>query len=242
MKKWRARLWLILIGISAIPFSLIGAVLKPFSFRIRYRIISTWTRIALKLLEYLCGISYRVEGLENIPQDKAAIIFSKHQSAWETFAFQAFFPPQTWILKRELFRIPFFGWGLWALEPVAIDRKKGRKAIEQLLIQGKERLHRGIWIVIFPEGTRTAVGEHKKFKTGGAHLAIKSDAPVIPVAHNAGCYWPRKKLPTVSGQIVVKIGKPIMPSSHTAENLTQVAERWIMEETHQLEKLCKESP
>ncbi len=162
------------------------------------------------LLKHLCGLDYRVEGREHLPGG-AAIILSKHQSAWETIAFQEIFPPQTWVLKRELMWIPLFGWALALLRPIAIDRSAGRKAIEQVIEQGRERLQSGIWVVVFPEGTRVAPGTRKRYGMGGAVLAAETGYPVVPVAHNAGSFWPRRGFLKRPGTVRVVIGPVIDP-------------------------------
>ena len=239
MNSFRCKLWITLVTPATIPFALLGILFRPFPFKIRYWIVTRWTHFALWLLSHLCGLRYRVEGLENIPH-QSAVILSKHQSVWETFAFQAIFPPQVWVLKRELLRIPFFGWGLKVLEPVAIDRSHGRQAAEQLLKQGRNRLTRGIWIIIFPEGTRAAVGEHKCFKSGGARLAVDAGVPIIPVAHNAGIFWPKGQLPRRPGTITVAIGAPIDTSHRSIEDINQEAGNWIKKRTRELEATALE--
>ncbi len=241
MRRLRAWVWLVVILGATVPFVTAGLIMRPFTdFYTRYRVITQWTRFSLWLLERLCGIRYRIETEENLPQE-AAIVMAKHQSAWETFAFQKMFPPQTWVLKRELLRLPLFGWGLALLDPIAIDRSKGRKAGEQLLAQGAERLRRGIWLIIFPEGTRAAVGEHKRFKGGAARLAEHTGAPVVPVAHNAGLFWPRKSLPQRSGTITVSIGPVIESRGRNAEEINAEAEAWIKKRTAELEAQGKEN-
>ena len=160
--------------ITTVIFSLVGVLLWPLPFSWRYKIVSKWAALNLWLLKLICGISYELEGVENIP-DEPCIIMCKHQSAWETLALQVIFPQQVWVLKRELLWIPFFGWGLAALNPIAIDRSAGRKALKQIIEQGKNRLQAGSFIVIFPEGTRIPVGEMGRFGIGGAKLAVESD-------------------------------------------------------------------
>ncbi|TPW17815.1 MAG: 1-acyl-sn-glycerol-3-phosphate acyltransferase [Halothiobacillaceae bacterium] len=164
-------------AVSVVAVAMVGLLLFPLPFEIRYRVISRWALFNLWWLKVTCHLSFEVEGREHIP-DKAAIVFCKHQSTWETLALQAILPPQIWLLKRELLWIPFFGWGLALLEPIAIDRKAGREAIKQLINQGKKRLSDGRWVIIFPEGTRVPPGEHREFKLGGAMLAERAQAPV----------------------------------------------------------------
>jgi 1-acyl-sn-glycerol-3-phosphate acyltransferase len=155
------------------------------------------------------------------------VILAKHQSAWETIAFQQIFPPQTWVLKRELLWIPLFGWALALLRPIAIDRGAGRVAIEQVIEQGRERLQSGIWVVVFPEGTRVAPGTRRRYGIGGAALAAASGYPVVPVAHNAGSFWPRRGFRKRPGMIRVVIGPVIDSHGKTAEEIRRQAEEWI---------------
>lgn len=196
-------------------------------YRPRYRLVSVWHRAVLRWLEFTCGIYYEVEGLENIPRDQAGIIFSRHESTWETLALTKIFPPQAWVLKRELLWIPFFGWALAVLEPIAIDRNAGRKAINQIIDQGLSRLEAGRWIVVFPEGTRLAPGQTKKFGVGGALLAARSGYPVLPVAHNAGEFWPKRGFLKKPGTIRIVIGKPIASKGRKAAEINAEAEQWI---------------
>jgi 1-acyl-sn-glycerol-3-phosphate acyltransferase len=171
-------------------------------------------------------LRYRVIGRENIP-DQPCVVLAKHQSAWETIAFQAILPPQIWVLKRSLLRLPFFGWALWALKSIAIDRSAGREALKQLVSQGKDRLARGLWVVIFPEGTRTAPGERSKYHIGGAWLATHTGATVLPVAHNAGEFWRKNSLLKHPGIITVSIGPAINATGMKADELNKQVEDWI---------------
>ncbi len=152
--------------------------------RLRYILITGWARSMLWWLRVSCGLSYRVIGRENIPQ-QPSILLCKHQSAWETLALQQIFPPQVWVLKRELLWIPFFGWGLALASPIAINRAAGREALKQLVSKGKERLQQGFFVVIFPEGTRIAPGSRGKYHIGGAWLATHTKSLAVPIAHNA---------------------------------------------------------
>ena len=181
----------------------------------------------------LCGIDYEVRGLEHLPR-QPGIILAKHQSAWETLAFQVFLPPQVWVIKRELLRVPFFGWGLAMMSPIAIERSAGMKALRQTLEQGRERLAQGFWIVIFPEGHRFPPGERGPYQLGGAWLAVQTGAPVVPVAHNAGYVWPRHSFLKYPGKITVSIGHPIDPAGMRADALNKVVEDWIEAEVTRL--------
>lgn len=192
----------------------------------RYRITSGWAHLMLFLLRVVCGIHYRVIGAEHIPQTPS-IVLSKHQSAWETLAFQRIFPPQVWVLKKELLRVPFFGWGLAMTNPIAIDRSSGKAALKQIVEQGKDRLKQGFWIVIFPEGTRIAPGEKGKYRIGGAWLATHTAVPVIPVAHNAGEFWGKNAFIKLPGTITVSIGAPMDPAGMEPDDLNTSVETWI---------------
>ncbi|MHB1512173.1 MAG: lysophospholipid acyltransferase family protein [Acidiferrobacter sp.] len=201
----------------------------------RYRVISQWGRFNVWWLKLTCGLSYEVQGRENIPATPC-VILAKHQSTWETLAFQWIFPPHVWVLKRELLWIPLLGWGMALSEPIAIAREKRRKAIDQVIQGGRKRLAQGRHIIIFPEGTRVPAGDHGRFKLGGARLALAAGCSVLPVAHNAGCFWPRRVFIKKPGVIKVVIGKPISPQGLDAAALTAHIEDWIRTTTEALEK------
>lgn len=198
----------------------------PFPFSVRYGLISQWARFNLWWLRVTCGLTFQVEGKEHIPKGNA-IIMCKHQSAWETLALQLVFPQQIWVLKRELLRVPLFGWGLAMLEPIAIDRSAGKAAVKQLVEQGRERLANGRWVVIFPEGTRVAPGHKGRYGIGGAMLAAKSGYPVVPVAHNAGEFWPRRGFLKHPGVVRMVIGPVIPTEGRSAGDINDEVEHWI---------------
>lgn len=222
----RSLLYNLLMIISVLIYAplMLPTALLPYPRR--YRLIRQWTRFQAFLLERLCRLKFRVIGAEHLPKG-AAIILSKHQSTWETFLFQQIFPAQTWVLKRELLWIPLFGWALALLRPIAIDRGAGRRAIDQMIAQGKARLDAGIWVVVFPEGTRVAPGTRKRYGIGGAVLAVETGYPVVPVAHNAGSYWPRRGFLKRPGTVRVVIGRPIDPRGQKPEELIAQVEEWI---------------
>jgi 1-acyl-sn-glycerol-3-phosphate acyltransferase len=223
----------ILILITPV-FAAIALLTFPLPPLTRYRIITAWTRCIIWAARAICGIRYRVIGAENIPQ-KPCVILSKHQSAWETLAFQLIFPPQVWVLKKELLRVPFFGWGLAMLSPIAIDRSLRREALQQLIEQGQQRLDAGFSIVIFPEGTRIPPGARGKYRPGGARLAVQTGTAVLPVAHNAGRCWGRNAFLKHPGLVTVSIGPPISPEGLDAETLSARVEHWIEDEMLQLD-------
>lgn len=205
----------------------------PFGALTRYRIISGLAYSMMWLLRVVCDIRIEVRGEENIPSEPC-IVLCKHQSAWETFALQTVFPPQVWVLKRELLLLPFFGWGLALTSPIAINRSKGKEAIKQLLEQGKQRLAAGFCVVIFPEGTRMPYGARGKYKIGGALLAESSGALAVPVAHNAGRHWGRNAFLKYPGTITMSIGKPINPHGLKADEINRQAEAWIEAEMERM--------
>lgn len=221
----------LLLQLVATPiWAIVSLGTFPFSAFVRYRVVSAWSRFMIAAAKYLCGVSYRVVGAENIPSEPC-IILAKHESAWETLAFQAIFPPQVWVVKRELLWIPFFGWGLAMLSPIAIDRKSGARALRQTVEQGRERLHQGFFIVIFPEGTRSAPGTRGAYQLGGAWLALQTGAAILPVAHNAGTYWPRNALLKRPGTITVSVGPLMRTTGEKAAALMHNVENWIESET-----------
>lgn len=214
-------------------FALFAILSFPFHPITRYRIISGWALSMMWLLRVVCGIRMEVKGAENIPAEPR-ILLCKHQSAWETIALQKVFPPQVWVLKRELLWLPFFGWGLAMTSPIAIKRSDGKGAMKQLLKQGKERLHDGFCVVIFPEGTRIPYGKKGKYKVGGALLSHSSGVPVVPIAHNAGKVWPRNSFLKHPGVITISIGPEIDPAGLKADEINQRAETWIETEVARL--------
>ena len=216
------------VGVGIINLGLIpGLVIALFMpLLARNRMFTLLGRVTIVWLRIMCGLTYEVTGRENIP-DRNGIILCKHQSAWETFSLQLIFPEQTWVLKRILVWIPLFGWGLAMSGAIAIDRKGGTKALKQVIEQGTDRLDKGLWVVIFPEGTRTLPGQTSKYIPGGAMLAARSGYPVVPVAHNAGVYWPRGGWPIKPGVVRLAIGPVIESKGMKAGEINQQASEWI---------------
>jgi 1-acyl-sn-glycerol-3-phosphate acyltransferase len=226
MIRVRSIIFYILMVFVTIVFVVLGIFSLPLNFSLRFKIMSQWSVFHLWLLDILCGLKYEVIGLENIP-NTPAIIMCKHQSAWETLALQLIFPAQVWILKRELLWIPIYGWALACMQPIAIDRSAGMRSLKQIVRQGKERLEAGLWVVIFPEGTRAAPGKKLPYQPGGGLLAEKSGYPIVPVTHNSGYFWPKNSLDKNPGIITMVIGPPIIPVGQSAKEITKEAEDWI---------------
>lgn len=216
------RIGIVVLTFVLLPLLVVSLVLPGVR---RNRFLAGWSSFLITWLRWSCGVDYEVEGAENITADNA-IILSKHQSSWETFGLQRIFPPQTWVLKQELMRIPIFGWALKAAGAIAIDRTAGKQALMQVIEQGQDRLDRGYWVVVFPEGTRTPPGTRRKYSAGGALLAARTGYPVVPVAHNAGSFWGKRFLIT-PGTVKVSIGPVIATADRKAGDINAEAEAWI---------------
>ena len=189
----------------------------------------------LKWAEWTCGIRVDVRGWENVPKTPA-IIMAKHQSAWETLFMEARFPAQCWIVKRELLWLPFVGWGLMAIRCIAIDRSSGTTAREQVVQQGRQRLGEGHWVTIFPEGTRVAPGKRGRYGIGGALLATRTGVPILPIAHNAGEFWPRYAFRKRAGCVKVVVGPLIRTEGRDAISVNQELEGWIEDRMREISK------
>jgi 1-acyl-sn-glycerol-3-phosphate acyltransferase len=203
----------------------------PLSFRMG--IVKTWIAYSLTSLYLTCGLKYTVEGMENIPQN-GFIVMSKHSSTWETIAIQKFFRPMVWVVKRELTLIPFFGWALKAMNAIALDRGTGRKAIRQLISESQQRMDQGRILMLFPEGTRVLPMQRKPFKLGGAIVSQRTGYAVLPIAHNAGEFWPRHSWIKWPGTIRVVIGPPIEPAGKKAEAIIAEVGDWITRECERI--------
>ncbi len=191
-----------------------------------YAVARSWSRVQLWVLKVTCGLTHTIEGEENIIAG-AHISMWKHSSAWETIAQAGIFPAQSWVLKRELMWIPLVGWALHFLKPIAINRGAGASAVNQVVAQGKQRLTQGLWILIFPEGTRTAPGESRKYGVSGFLLASRAGCKIVPVAHNAGNFWPRRGWLKKPGVIRVVIGPAIDAGGRDPRALMEEVRVWI---------------
>jgi len=235
MIQWiRSLIFFVGMLLSAIAYTPIALAAAPLPAVTRSRVIGFWANMIIAWLRLSCGLRHRVVGLENLPPEPC-VILSKHQSAWETIAYQCIFPAQAWVLKRELLWIPFFGWGLAATRPVAIDRKAGVRALDEVVKQGRERLRGGRHVVVFPEGTRMLPGERGRYNPGGAMLASKAGVPVVPVAHNSGSFWSRRGVLKRPGVIEVRVGPPIETAAKRAKQINAEAEAWIEAQMAELE-------
>jgi 1-acyl-sn-glycerol-3-phosphate acyltransferase len=214
-----------LFAISAIT-GLAIVIATPFGYRVRFALAFAWASSILWMLGFLCRLHYVVEGRENIPPDNHIAMW-KHSSSFETIAQMTVFPPQSWVFKRELLWIPFVGWALRFMKPIAIDRAAGHAAVNQVLEQGKRLLEEGQWIVIFPEGTRMPAGQTRKYGLSGALLATETGRKIIPVAHDAGYYWPRRGVVKKPGTIRVVIGPPIESKGLDPRELNERVQTWI---------------
>ena len=222
----RSFLFWIVFALAIPVFALALLLSFPVSLRNRFVITRLWSRFVTEWLRITCHLTHEVQGLENIPA-QPGIVFAKHQSTWETVTLNFWFTPQSWVIKRELMWIPFFGWGAYMMQPIALNRGAGRKAVDQLVEQGRDRLQKGFWIIIFPEGTRVAPGQRGHYRVGGAALAVRTGGSITPVAHNAGEYWPRRSFVKRPGVIQVRIGPPIDTRNKNAQQILAAAEDWI---------------
>jgi 1-acyl-sn-glycerol-3-phosphate acyltransferase len=234
--KWRsirALQWIgsiLFTGLFFVDSLFFGFVIVLFGwlpFRRLYGFARAWARTNLWLLKIFCGLDWTIEDAERIPREGAHVTMWKHTSTWETLAQMIVFPPQAWVLKRQILWIPLVGWATWLLKCIAIDRGAGHRAVNQVLDLGRERLSAGIWVLIFPEGTRMAPGETRKYGMSGALLASQAGVKLVPVAHDAGDYWPRRGLVKKPGVIRVVIGPPVESAGRDPRQLNAEVQAWI---------------
>ncbi len=235
MLPWlRSVAYVVYLFVTVVPWSFVVLSGWLFPVHTRYWLCTRWTAMAIWGARVICGIEYKVEGRHNLP-DGPAIVLPKHQSTWETFWLTIGMPRDlTFVYKRELNWVPFFGWGIASAQMISIDRSKGQDAFEQVVEQGKDRLARGWWIVIFPEGTRTQPGTSRRYKTGGARLAVRTGALAVPIAVNSGELWPKGRFVKQPGTITVSIGPAIDPAGKSADEVAALVEAWIESEMRRL--------
>lgn len=232
----RSLLWFLGAFVATLLFGTLGLLVTAMlPYRRRYWFFSQWSFFLLWWAKICCGITYVVDGKENIPETPC-IVMAKHQSAWETLALQLWFSPQTWVLKKELMKIPLIGWALGLLDPIAVDRSARKEAMQQVLEQGENRLRDGRWVVVFPEGTRVPAGYSGRYRRGGAVLSFETGYSVVPVSHNAGEIWPKNSFLKYPGTIHVRIGRPIHPQGHDVEGLMREIKRWIEHNTRAISR------
>ncbi len=227
MKALRSVLFLLIMLLTVAPWSIVCLLCAVFPLETRYRVTVMWPRFIIWLARELLGIDWKIEGQANLP-DGPVILLSKHQSTWETLFYVSHMPRDVcFVFKRELLWLPFFGWGIGLLNMIHIDRNKRFDAFEQVVTQGAAKLNEGRWIIMFPEGTRIAPGRSGRYKTGGSRLAIRTGAPVVPIAVNSGHCWPKRPFIKSPGLITVAIGPPIPSIGREPEELMREVERWI---------------
>lgn len=230
----RAVIYQLILIVTVIPYSFACLVWAPLPLNWRYRLTSGWPRLAVWCARWVLGVRWQYKGLENLP-DTPSVILSKHQSAWETMFYLAYLPPQVcFVYKKELHRIPFFGWGLALLRMIPIDRKQGRNAMAQVTRIGGRRLQEGRWPLLFPEGTRIAPGKMGRYKAGGAILAHAHQVDIVPIAVNSAECWPRNAFIKTPGIITVSIGPAISTRGITADQANVLARDWIEAEMRRL--------
>ncbi len=212
--------------VSVVVFAIVVFLSWPLPYSVRYRIAQAWGRGMLWAGRFFCGLDYTIEGLENLP-DRPSVILAKHSTVFESYAFLVHLPRQTWVAKRELSWIPIFGWGFAALKPISINRNAGGSAVSQVITQGKARLAEGIWVTVYPEGTRLPPNETRRYGISGAALAREANCPIVPVAHNAGEFWPRRSIIKRPGLIRIVIGPPITPGDRPPKQTNLVVQEWI---------------
>jgi 1-acyl-sn-glycerol-3-phosphate acyltransferase len=216
-----------ILFVSVAVYGFVAFLCTPFGYRCSYWFAQFWARWMLASLQLFCGLGYAVEGVENLARENTVLLM-KHSSSWETIAQIRLFPRQAWVIKRELLWAPVLGWMLFFLKAIAINRRGGRGAVEQVIEQGRQRLAEGLWIVIFPEGTRVPAGESRRYGISGVLLAQAAGGrPVVPVAHNAGDFWPRRGLFKKPGTVRVVIGAPIPTAGREPRDVIDDVRSWI---------------
>jgi len=235
----RSVLHILWMGVTVIPWALFVILVSYFvSSTTLYWICAGWLRVAVQGGTWILGIRNRVHGMENLPQGTKdpAVLLVKHQSTWETFVMPTLMPhPLAYVFKRELLYVPFFGWAMGRLDMIHIDRSQRARAFAKVVQQGRRLMAEGVWVIMFPEGTRIERGQVGEYKTGGTRLAIAAGVPVIPIAVTSGRCWPRKAFIKRPGIVDISIGKPIPSEGRHAEELMVEVQDWIESEMRRLD-------
>jgi 1-acyl-sn-glycerol-3-phosphate acyltransferase len=219
-------LFTLLLFLTTAVFGVIVLASAWLPIHARYAIPRIWAQSLFAMLKILCRLDYTVEGREHLPNEPFISMW-KHSSTWDTIAQMLVVPPAAWIVKREVIWIPIVGWAVATFRPIAIDRSAGGSAVKQVVAQGRERFAEGLGVLIYPEGTRMAPGETRKYGVSGALLASQTGRLVVPIAHNSGYFWRRRGLLKRPGTIRLVIGPPIDPAGLDARQINERAQRWI---------------
>lgn len=222
----RSVIFTIILFVSVLPWSMVVVIARLFGYPASYAMVIVWVRAMFWLLDKLCRLNIRIEGRENVPAQNGVALL-KHSSACETLAQFFLFPRQCWVLKRELLWAPFLGWGIAAVRPIAINRGAGHQAVSQVLEQGKVRLQQGLWVMVFPEGTRMPPGETRRYGISGTLLAQAAGRLLVPVAHDAGYFWPRRGWLKRPGTITFRIGVPVDPAGRDVREVNDEIQAWV---------------
>ncbi len=247
MAALRSTLHMVFMFVTVIPYSLVIVFARLLGARgdQLYGMAQRWLTLSVDAARVILGIRYQIRGQENLPvgETSPAILLVKHQSTYETFLMPAIMPhPLAYVFKKELLYVPFFGWAIGSLDMIHIDRSQRAKAFAKVVEQGQALLAKGVWVIMFPEGTRIPRGQRGSYKSGGARLAIATGAPVIPVAVTSAKCWPRKAFIKYPGVVDVSIGKPIPTQGRDADELTREVEAWIEAEMQRLDPEAYPAP
>lgn len=222
----RSLLFTVITFLGALPWTIVVAAGRVFGYPASYALVVIWIRGTFWLMDKLCHLNYRVEGAENIPAENSVVLL-KHSSAYETLVQFLIFPRQCWVVKQELLWAPFLGWAVAAIRPIAINRRGGQRAVAQVLTKGKARLLEGHWVMVFPEGTRVPAGQTRRYGLSGILLAQEAGRLLVPVAHDAGEYWPRRGLRKRPGTVTFRIGPPVDPAGRDPRQVGEEIQAWI---------------
>ncbi len=222
----RSVMFTVLMFLSVLLWSIVVVIGRLGGYPVSYALVVAWVRAVFWLMDKLCHLNFRVEGAENIPA-RNSVVLLKHSSAYETLVQFLLFPRQCWVVKRELLWAPFLGWATAAVRPIAIDRGAAQQAVAQVLAKGKARLEEGHWVMVFPEGTRMPPGETRRYGISGVLLAQVAGRLLVPVAHNAGDYWPRRGWRKRAGTVTFRIGPPVDPAGQDARKVNEQIQTWI---------------